>query len=65
MTILSLSTLIGLFLFIVPSMTIDPAMSPNLGDLKRSFTSAVPKISSFTSGARCPSTDVLIPSIKS
>ena len=51
MTILSLSTLIGLFLFIVPSITIDPAMSPNLGDLKRSFTSAVPKISSFTSGA--------------
>ena len=39
-TILSRSTLIGLFLLIVPSITIEPAICPNLGDLKISFTSS-------------------------
>ena len=52
MTMLSLKTLIGLFLLMVPSITIEPAIKPNLGDLNRSLTSAVPNISSFTSGAK-------------
>ena len=65
MTILSRSTLTGLFLLIVPSVTIEPAICPNLGDLNISLTSAVPNISSFTSGAKWPSTEVLIPSIRS
>ena len=43
-------TLTNLFLLIVPSTTIDPAISPNFGDLNISFTSAVPKISSLISG---------------
>ena len=38
---------------------------PNFGDLNKSFTSAVPNISSLTSGFRCPSTATLIPSIRS
>ena len=35
------------------------------GDLKISFTSAVPSISSFTSGAKWPSIEVFIPSMRS
>ena len=46
----------------VPSMTIDPAINPNLGDLNVSLTSAVPRISSLISGSRRPSMISFIPS---
>ena len=49
----------------VPSITIDPAISPNFGDLNVSFTSAVPKISSLISGFNFPSTISLTPSSRS
>ena len=64
-TVSSLMTLTNLFILIVPSMTIEPAINPNLGDLNVSLTSAVPKISSLISGSRWPSIISLILSKRS
>jgi len=49
----------------VMGKAIEPAIKPNLGDLKVSLTSAVPKTSSFISGSRWPSIISLIPSKRS
>ena len=54
MTTLSRSTRIGLLLRTAPSETRQPAMFPNRFERKTSRTSAMPMISSLTSGSSMP-----------
>ena len=57
--------IIGKLRLIFPSITIHPAIAPNLGDLNTSLTSATPTIFSLISGFNNPDNACLISSIRS